>query len=167
VPTDLALNGAGYFVVSTPDGERYTRNGHFHFNENGTLVTDDGHPVQSAGGEIQVQPEDGAMYIAADGTISTARNVLGRLRVVSFADERQLQKAGSSFYSLGEGQTAEDMDRFRVSQGALERSNVEPVIEIARMIEVMRAYQANLDLTQTSQDLVRHAIEKLGAVPQS
>jgi flagellar basal-body rod protein FlgF len=167
VPTDVALNGPGYFVVQTPDGERYTRNGHFHFNENGTLVTDDGYSVLSQGGEIALQPEDGAMFIANDGTVSTALNVLGRLRVVTFEDERALKKAGSSLYSMADGQTAQDAATYRVSQGTLERSNVEPVIEIARMIEVMRAYQSNLDLTQTSQDLLRRAIETLGSVPQA
>jgi flagellar basal-body rod protein FlgF len=167
VPTDVALSGPGYFVVQTPDGERYTRNGHFHFNEAGTLVTDDGYEVLSQGGPIAIQPEDGAMFIAADGTVSTALNVLGRFRIVTFEDERALSKAGSSLYATAEGQTAQDLDSFRVSQGTLERSNVEPVIEIARMIEVMRAYQSNLDLTQTSQDLLRRAIEKLGAVTQA
>ena len=165
VPTDVALNGPGYFVVQTPEGDRYTRNGHFHFDETGTLVSDEGYPVLSQGGEIAVQPEDGAMYIAADGTVSTALNVLGKLRVVTFTDERALKKAGSSLYTA-DGQNPQDLETYRVSQGTLERSNVEPVIEIARMIEVMRAYQSNLDLTQTSQDLLRRAIEKLGAVPQ-
>jgi flagellar basal-body rod protein FlgF len=167
VPTDVAINGAGYFVVQTPEGERYTRNGHFHFDPTGRLVTDDGHAVLSQGGEIAVRPEDGAMHISADGTISTALGVLGRLRIVTFENERALMKAGASLYTTGEGQAGpQNVEQIQVAQGTLERSNVEPVIEIARMVQVMRAYQANLDITQTSQDLLRRAIEKLGAVPQ-
>ena len=161
---DLALNGPGYFVVQTPNGDRYTRNGHFQLDEEGHVVTDEGYQVQSDGGAITLQPQDGDLHVAADGTLSTGLQLLGKLRVVTFADERALKKAGSSLYDAA-GQTAQAADAVRVRQGMVERSNVEPVIEIAHMIDVLRAYQASSDLMKSGEDLLKQTIEKLGAVP--
>jgi flagellar basal-body rod protein FlgF len=164
-PFDVALTGPGYFVVQTPDGERYTRNGHFRLDETGRLVTENGYAVQSQAGDILLRPEDGPLSIGGDGTLSTRLTQLGKLQVVNFANERALKKAGSSLF-IAEDQAAEAVEKPRVHQGMVEKSNVEPVLEISRMIQVMRAYQATADLTQTSQDLLKRAIEKLGAVPQ-
>lgn len=161
---DVAIGGKGYFVVQTPQGERYTRNGHFKLDEQGRVVTDDGYQVQSDGGAITLQPQDGDLRIARDGTLSTDLQLLGKLRIVQFADERALKKAGSSLYDA-DGQAPEAAAKPSVSQGMLERSNVEPVIELAHMVEVMRAYQASADLTKSGEDLLKSAIEKLGAVP--
>jgi flagellar basal-body rod protein FlgF len=164
-PFDVALTGPGYFVVQAPEGERYTRNGHFRLDETGRLATEEGYAVQGEGGDIVLQPEDGPVSIGADGTISTRLTQLGKLRVVNFANERALKKAGSSLFTA-ENETPVAVERARVHQGMIEKSNVEPVLEISRMIQVMRAYQATSDLTQTSQELLKRAIEKLGAVPQ-
>jgi flagellar basal-body rod protein FlgF len=161
---DVALTGPGYFVVQTPNGERYTRNGHFTLDDQGQVVTDEGYQVQSDGGGITLQPQDGDLHIAADGTLSTSLQLLGKLRVVTFADERALKKAGTSLYDAA-GQTAQAADAVRVRQGTVERSNVEPVIEIAHMIDVLRAYQASVELTKSGEDLLKSTIEKLGAVP--
>jgi len=161
---DMAIDGAGYFVVQTPDGERYTRNGHFKLDEQGQVVTDDGYQVQSDGGAITLQPQDGDLRVANDGSLSNALQPMGKIRVVTFADEKTLKKAGASLYDAG-GQAPQTAANPRVRQGMIERSNVEPVIEIAHMIDVMRAYQASADLTKSGEDLLKQAIEKLGAVP--
>ena len=161
---DLAITGAGYFVVQTPSGERYTRNGHFRLDDQGNVVTEDGYQVQSDSGPITLQPQDGDLQVAADGSLSTRLQLLGKLKVVDFANERALRKVGGSFYDAG-GQTAQPSTTARVHQGLVERSNVEPVIEIAHMVEVLRAYQMSSDLTKSGEDLLKQAIEKLGAVP--
>ena len=162
---DVAIGGRGYFVVQTPEGERYTRNGHFKLDEQSRVVTDEGYQLQSDGGPITLQPQDGELRIARDGTMSTDLQLLGKLRIVQFEDERALKKAGSSLYDA-DGQGPEAATNARIIQGMLERSNVQPVIEISHMIEVMRAYQASADLTKSGEDLMRQAIQKLGAVPQ-
>ena len=161
---DMSIAGSGYFVVQTPEGERYTRNGHFKLDDQGKLVTDDGFEVQGDGGAITLQPQDGDLRVGNDGTLSTDRQVLGKIRVVTFADERTLKKTGASLYDAG-GQPAQAATQPRVRQGFIERSNVEPVIEISRMIEIMRAYQASADLTKSGEDLLKQAIEKIGSIP--
>ena len=165
-PTDVAITGPGYFTVQTPDGERYTRNGHFKLDNSGRLVTDEGFAVQGDGGEFTIQPEDGDIHIAGDGTVSTDKTVLGKLRLVDFADERALKKAGSSLYTA-DGQQPQAVAKADIHQGMIERSNVEPMLEITHMIEVMRAYQASAELTRSGEDLLKQAIEKLGVTPQS
>jgi len=161
---DLAITGPGYFAVQTPNGERYTRNGHFKLDDQGRVVTDDGYQVQSDSGAITLQPQDGDLQVASDGTLSTNLQRLGKLRLVGFADERALKKVGASLYDAG-AQSPQASTTARVHQGLMERSNVEPVIEIAHMIEVLRAYQMSSDLTKSGEDLLKQAIEKLGAVP--
>ena len=163
---DMAISGPGYFVVQTPNGDRYTRNGHFRFDDQGNVVTEQGFQVQSDGGAITLQPQDGDLRVAGDGTLSTNTQLLGKMKIVTFPDERQLKKTGSSLYDAG-GQTPQAATSPRVRQGIIERSNVEPVIEISRMIETLRAYQASAGLTQSGEDLLKQAIEKIGAVPQN
>jgi flagellar basal-body rod protein FlgF len=172
---DFALSGPGYFVIETPEGERYTRNGHFQLDNQGRVVTDDGYVVQSDGGAIAVQQQDSDIQVGPDGTISIRNQVgasvqlLGKMRVVTFADERLLRKAGMSLFEAAPGQAATPatLAEVRVHQGMLERANVEPVVEITRMIEVLRAYQATTEMTQANEELLKRAIEQLGAVPQA
>ena len=162
-PFDLAIHGKGFFVVQTANGDRYTRNGHFSLDSAGQIVTSNGDPVQGDGGPITITPDDGEVHIAADGTVSGKTGQIGRLRVVDFANPRLLSKQGSSLYSTD--QSPVTADNFKLQSGMLEASNVQPVIEISHMIEVMRAYQATASLTQTQEDLMREAIDKLGAAP--
>lgn len=163
---DMSIDGKGYFVVQTPQGERYTRNGHFRLDEQGQVVTEEGYIVQSDGGAITLQPQDGELRVGPDGSLSTDLQLLGKLRIVSFDNERALKKAGASIYDAS-GTPPVAATAPRVRQGMIEKSNVEPVLEITHMIDVMRAYQASADLTKSSEDLLKQAIEKIGAVPQS
>lgn len=160
---DLAIRGKGYFVVQTANGERYTRNGHFSLDPNGQIVDDYGNPLLGDGGAISITTDDGDIHIGADGTLSGKNGQLAKLRVASFANEPALKKEGASLYSATE-QPATATDA-RINQGMLESSNVQPVVEISRMVEVMRAYQATATMTQSQEDLLRQAIDKLGQAP--
>ena len=162
-PFDLAIHGKGYFVVQTANGDRYTRNGHFSLNDSGQIVTSNGDPVQGDGGPVTISPDDGDIHIAADGTVGGKTGQIGRLRVVDFANPRLLTKQGASLYATDQSPVA--ADGFKLQSAMLETSNVEPVIEISHMIEVMRAYQATATLTQSQEDLMRQAIDKLGGMP--
>lgn len=159
---DLAINGNGYFAIQTPQGERYTRNGHFTLNAEGIVVTQEGNPVLGDGGPITIAPDDGDISFGVDGTISGKQGQLGKIRLVDFANPRELQKQGDSLYSTA--QTANPASGATLSQGMLESSNVQPVVEISRMIEIMRAYEATSTLEKGSSDMKRQAIQKLGSV---
>jgi flagellar basal-body rod protein FlgF len=161
-PFDLAINGQGYFTVKTANGDRYTRNGHFTLDAQGRIATEEGDVLQGDGGEITVTSDDGDIHIANDGTVTGIKGQLGKLKLVSFDDERALQKEGSSFYSTN--QTPKTVAAPDIKQGALESSNVSAVVEISHMIEVMRAYQATASLSQNQQQMMQQAIDKLGQV---
>jgi len=166
-PYDFAINGKGFFAVQTPQGMRYTRDGHFSLNQDGVLVTSDGYPVQGDGGAITVTPSDGQISVGHDGIISSilngASNQIGKLQVVDFASERGMVKQGANLYSTT--QTATPVTDSTIAQHMLESSNVSPVIEITHMVEVMRAYQMTATMTNSEEQLMRQAISQLGSTP--
>ena len=138
-PLDLAIRGPGYFVVETEDGERYTRNGHFRLDEAGQLVTQGGNPVLSDSGQpFFFSPEDSAIMVAPDGTVSTENGELGRIRVVRFENDQELRETTGGL--LTSESPPQDVETPDVAQNMLENSNVQPIMEIARMIAVERAY---------------------------
>ncbi len=164
---DVALTSRGYFQVQTPAGMRYTRDGHFSLDANGNLVTSEGYQVQGDGGAITIAPTDGDINIASDGTLSSVvngvGNALGKIKVVDFANDDALTKQGANLYSTSQAPSAPTLVNMR--QGSLESSNVQPVIEISKMIEVMRAYEATATLSKSEEDLKRQAIQQLGQQP--
>jgi flagellar basal-body rod protein FlgF len=164
---DLALNGKGFFVVQTPQGIRYTRDGHFTRDANGQIVTEQGYALQGDGGGITITPTDSNVQINKDGTVSSTingvSNPIGKLRIVDFDDAAGLTKQGDNLFNTAQAPTTPTGTTIR--QGALEASNVQPVLEISHMIEVMRAYQATASLSQSQEDLNRQAINKLGMMP--
>jgi flagellar basal-body rod protein FlgF len=169
-PLDVAIDGGGFLAVQTAAGPRYTRDGGLQINSQGQLVTVTGDPVLGTGGPIVLQPTDHDINISPDGTITvldgTARtdSIRGKLQIVSFADERQLQKEGSNLYSAAAGAAQPDT-RSVVKQGFIEKSNVNSVVEMSTLIEVSRAYSGIASLLQQQGDLHKSAIQQLADVP--
>jgi flagellar basal-body rod protein FlgF len=162
-PFDLAINGKGYFTIQTPNGNRYSRNGHFTLDQQGQIVTEDGRPLVGDGGPVTVTPDDGDIHIAADGTVSGKNGQIGKIQIVDFANPKLLTKEGSSLYATT--QTPTPSTDAKIGQGFLEASNVEPVVEISHMLEVLRAYEATANLSQTQSNMSLNAIDKLGSTP--
>jgi flagellar basal-body rod protein FlgF len=162
-PFDVALNGKGFFVVQTPQGMRYTRDGHFSLDANGQIVNSNGYVLQGDGGAITITPDDGDIRIAPDGTVSGRTGQLAKVRVADFADVTAMVKEGANLYSTD--QAAQVPAVIDMRQGALEGSNVQPVLEISHMIEVMRAYEATATLSKNQQDMKLEAVQKLGSMP--
>jgi len=160
---DVAINGKGWFVIQTPAGERYSRNGQFTLDAGGNMVTSEGHPVQGTGGTITFNPDETDIKIAADGTISTSQGEKGKIRVVAFSDEIVLKKEGTNLYTSEEAPS--EASGVRVVQGMYERSNVQPVIEMTKMIEVMRSYIATAKMLDSAAKISSQAIETLGQAP--
>jgi flagellar basal-body rod protein FlgF len=159
-PMDVAISGDAYFVVNTPNGDRYTRNGALMLNAAGTLVTSDGQPVVGEQGAFTFGNEERDIRIAADGTISSSNGARGRLRLVRFNNPQVLQNAGGNLFMTNV--PPEAAPQARLQAGFVERSNVSPVVEISRMIEVTRQYQSVANLIGRNDEIRRTAIQKLG-----
>ena len=170
-PLDVAINGDALLVVQTAAGERYTRNGALQINATGQLVTNEGQPVIGESGPIVFQPGDHEIKISTDGTITVlegsntkTESNRGKLRLVSFADINQLKKEGSSLFVAPDGVQPQAAQNARVVQGAIEKSNVKSVIEMARMIEITRSYEQIAALLKSQSDLAKTAIEQLAGI---
>ncbi len=170
-PLDVSIDGRGFLAVQTPAGERYTRDGGLQINNLGQLVTASGNPVLGTSGPIVFQPTDKQISIASDGNVTvlegTGRtdSVRGKLRLVSFADAQKLVKEGSNLYSAGQGVAAQPDTTSRVRQGYIEKSNVNSIMEMSRMIEITRTYTQISALLQQQSDLHKSAIQQLADVP--
>lgn len=160
---DVAIEGdSGFFVIGTPAGERYTRAGDFAIDSTGRLVTSDGKPVLSDGGEVTFSAEETNVAIAHDGTISSSAGLKGKLRIADFPDSTVLAKDGDNLYSASAAPQAPAY--VRVRQGALEKSNVSGVQELTAMLDVQRAYERISNLVKQQNDTSTRAIERLGSV---
>jgi flagellar basal-body rod protein FlgF len=157
---DLAIEGEGFFLVQTPDGQRLTRAGAFTPNENGDLVTAEGHPVLDPGGApVFVPAGTGPVAIAPDGTISADGQPVGQIGLFLPADPRGLvREDGVRFRADGGIVPAEGG---RMLQGFLEGSNVDPVLQIARMIEVQRAYELGQGFLDREDERIRSVIRAM------
>lgn len=165
-PLDVAIKGDAFFAVQTPAGERYTRNGAFEINAGGQLVTSDGHVVQGDNGPIAFTPQESGFAIAPDGTVTSNQGQRGRLRLVRFDSMQTLRNEGANLYSSSApAQPAGKAGR--VESGAIERSNVKPVLEMSRLIEVNRSYTTIAGMVSRMDELRRSAISKLADNPGS
>lgn len=136
---DLAIQGDGFFAIETEGGPRLTRAGAFQLSSEGELVAPDGARVLSNGNApIQLPPDAEGISIAGDGTISSDGQILGQVGI--FTANGQLQRDTDTRFTAAGGITPSETAT--VLQGAVEASNVSPVLEMARMIEVQRAYEA-------------------------
>jgi flagellar basal-body rod protein FlgF len=170
-PLDIALSDNAFLTVQTPAGERYTRNGALQINSAGQLVTSEGLPVIGQNGPIILQAGDRNVSISTDGTISvregssTTDSLRGKLRFASFDQPPRLEKDGTSTYRAPAGMQAQVPTTVRVVQGTIEKSNVNGVLEMTRMVEVTRTYTQVASMLQQQSDMRRHSIEKLAEVP--
>lgn len=162
-PLDLALSGSGYFAVQTPEGERFTRDGSFSLDQTGRLVTADGFPVLTENGVVSVPSNGGEIAIDGEGLVSTKQGGLGRLRLVQFAESTILQAVGRNLFKANAPSTASPAASTKVLQGTLERSNVQPVLEMARLVEITRSYEVASKLLKDS--LNSDNLNKLADVP--
>jgi flagellar basal body rod protein FlgG len=136
---DIAVDGDGFIAVETPQGTRYTRNGHLTRQADGTLTTADGAVVLGAGGPLKIGT--GALVIEADGTVVSDGTVTGKITVVEFADPRRLVREGGALLRADEGAAA-SASQSTIRAGALEQSNVSVVERVAELTSVARTFEA-------------------------
>jgi flagellar basal-body rod protein FlgF len=159
-PFDMALTGDGYFTVATPNGPRLTRNGRFGLMPDGTLADMAGNAVLDNGGQpIQLSPSDVTVTIAGDGTLSSENGQLAKVGVVQSSDPMRITAEGGTLFRADVPTT--QVVTPGVVQGAVEGSNVQPVMEISRMMDGLRQFQFISELVQSENDRQQSAIDKL------
>ena len=136
---DLAIQGSAFFVVQTANGPMYTRNGSFQVSATGQLITQSGDAVMGDKGIIAMLP--GPASISADGTISSNGAVAGKLRLVNFPAGTPLKSEGGTYYSAPP-KTAKTATDSSVQQGALENSNVNPIVSMVELITAQRSAES-------------------------
>ncbi len=167
-PFDLALTGAGFFCVQTPDGIQYTRRGDFTVNADEVLVTQEGWPVLGQGGEIQIKlakpaGDNREFSVSEDGYITVDGSQVDRLRIIDFTQSHTPEKAGHNYYRALKPNALQDLDEdLKVSQGFLEMSNVDTVRMMTEMIEVLRGYESYQKMMRSIDDMNARLINDVG-----
>ena len=163
---DLALSGDGFFKIQTENGMRYTRNGTFRLNNDHILVTQNGSPVMGENGPIFIQGsyveinENGEIFVDSE---QLKKQRVDRLKMVTFSAKENLVKEGESLFKYtGDPLDEVDSDSVAVTQGAVEMPNTSVVIEMTKMVETMRIYEAYMKIIQTFDDVDGKIINELG-----
>lgn len=151
---DLALEGDGFFVVETPTGEAYTRDGAFHIDENGVLQSASGSAVAWDGARGRIEPIGDPVTIDATGVVRQGVNQLGKLRVVDFADKHALSIDREGYFHAPRGQSP-TTPTATVHQGAVEKSNSTSIDELVAMIRVQRGFESASSLVKSIEQSYR------------
>jgi flagellar basal-body rod protein FlgF len=159
-PLDLAIEGGGYFQVMTPNGARLTRAGAFTMTAEGEVVNMQGHALLDGGGApLAIPPGVGPVTISEDGTVSIEGDPIAEIGLYTANPDEMVREDGVLFRVDGPVQPAAEGG---VLQGFLEESNVDPVAEMARMIEVQRAYELGMSFLDMEDSRIREAVRTIG-----
>ncbi len=162
-PLDLSISGKGFFVVNTPNGIRYTRDGSFKLNGEGTLMTDEGYEVQGIEGRITGIKGD--VSINEFGEISQNGLVIDKIQTIEPSKIEKLKKQGDNLYRY-EAELTEDEKNIsgKIMQGSLEGSNVNSVEEMVKMIETYRAYESANKVIRAYDDTLAMAVNDIAKI---
>ena len=169
-PLDVAIEGKGFFVVNTPEGERYTRNGNFHLDGSGQLVDHKGNMLMTRNEEPILIPfgtkqisinQDGSVF----GGVEIDQDPLGQLKIVSFNNLDALKKEGEGFYKITDPSVKEILvNDAKVLQGFTENSNANAIHEMTQMIETVRQLEAYQKIIQSIDEADEQSVNSLGRV---
>jgi len=161
---DLAIEGDGFFVLETPQGQRYTRDGAFYPDQEGYLANADGHRVLGEGGPINIGTANlKSVIINSNGEVYANNALVGKLRLADFADRNNLQKEGHSLWLADNGAEVVETQAV-VRQGTLEGSNVNAVAEMVNLITATRAYEVSQKMIQTQDASLDKAVNDVGRI---
>jgi flagellar basal-body rod protein FlgF len=166
-PFDLALEGDGFFCLEAPQGTMYTRNGQFHLDQDGYLVSAEGYKLLGEGGPIlfggegeENKPVD--LKVDEDGNIFYGRQSSGALSIAKAENPALLARAGESLFMTTDGSRLPDTkEDYRVHQGFVELSNVSVITEMARMIEIHRVFESYEKIFQQYDQLRGRLIDQV------
>lgn len=160
-PLDMAIMGDGFFVIETPDGEAYTRDGRFALNETGQLVNLSGHPVMGTGGTLVLEGAD--LNVDTTGALSSDGIPLDSLRIVSFSNPSSLARAdGGLYFDSHDKAGATEDEGSKVIQRSLERSNVSAIQEMIKLIDTQRVFESYQKVMLTIQDMDKLSTSRIG-----
>ncbi len=165
VKTDVAIDGKGFFEVQMPDGTTaYTRDGEFHIDAQGQLVTKQGYRVMSDGGPVVLDLNNYTeLSISSSGEVSQGADLKGRLKLVEFGDNKALTRlSGSYFTAPNPAANPQASPDSSVRQGVLEMANTSTVTDMAMMMLAMRNFEANQKMVQVHDERIGKAIAELG-----
>jgi flagellar basal-body rod protein FlgG len=155
---DFAIEGEGFFVVSTKDGPMYTRNGKFTINQEKKLVTAEGFPVLGKGGEINIDGKE--INVENDGSVFIDKSFVDVIKIVDFEDKKYIRNYGKNlFINTKEGSAEIIPENSTIRQGYYEASNVDIMREMIEMIQTVRAYEAYTKVDQSLDDTLGKLIE--------
>ncbi len=164
-PFDFAVQGDAWFAIETPAGTVMTRDGRFSMNENGELMSIEGYPVLDGGGApIQLDPRNGPPKAGADGSLRQGDQLVGAIGLYDFDPGENFVRYGNS--GIVPARTPEpvtDRSDVGVAQGFLEESNVNPVLEMTKLIQVQRAFENTAALMKKADSSTEDAIKTLGS----
>jgi len=159
-PLDVAIDGPGLLSVETPNGVRYTRGGSFRLNANAQLVTQNGFPVLGESGPIEVGKRP--VRILHDGSIVDDREQkLGKLRIEEFDDPRRLQKLGANLFLAPPQAVGVPTDNPALIEHSLEGSNVQSTREMAELLILQRAFDANIQVMRSQDQSMERLIQEV------
>jgi flagellar basal-body rod protein FlgF len=160
-PLDLAIHGSGFFMVNTPNGQRYTRAGNFTLNTQGQIVDSNGDQLlDERGNPINIPSTQSKITISSDGTVSTESGQVARLAIMRFDKPETLREEHGGLFAADNARPS-PASGARVVQGSLENSNVQSIVEITRLMEITRAYQNSQRMIDSEDQRQRQAIEGL------
>jgi flagellar basal body rod protein FlgG len=166
--TNLAIDGPGFFGIDGPNGQVFTRDGSFHVNSAGQLVTKEGYPLRQAGSGapiIVATDTDAPITISRDGMVSQGGAPLGQLELMNFKeDDLKLLKRVNSGYYQANGATPEAVNQkeTKVAQGFLEGSNTTPMFEMSELMSSLRHFEANQKIMKIHDEQMGKMIRELG-----
>jgi flagellar basal-body rod protein FlgF len=164
--TDLAVEGDGFFEVQLPNGAHaYTRDGEFHLDAQGQLVTKQGYAVLGDGGPVQFDLNNPAPFsVAPTGEVSQGADVKGRIKLVSFSNPQRLTALGNGCFQPSDPtQRPQEAANATLRQGFLETANTSPVLEMANLVTAMRLFETNQRVMQMHDERMGRAISELGS----
>jgi flagellar basal body rod protein FlgG len=160
---DLAIEGRGFFVVDTPEGVRYTRNGHFTRRADDVITTEEGYALLGDAGPLKLPPGGGAITIGEGGQIMSGAAPIGKPQIVDFSQQDGLSRQEGALFRAGAGNVPKPVTDATLVAGGIEQSNVSLVERMASLTEVTRTFEAlQRGITILMNDLDGRAITELG-----
>jgi flagellar basal-body rod protein FlgF len=163
-PLDFGISGKGFFVVQSPSGPLYTRNGSFHVATDGTLVTADGYSLLGQTGQPLTADIKQPVEVSLDGGIRQNGQLLGQLQLVDFPDPTVLAKQANNYFHNTSGQPPVDSTDTQIYQGKIETSNVSAAQGAVRLVTVMRQFEMMQKAITIASEMSNKAISEVAKV---